>query len=214
MRNDYISVLGLYMYDDSLFDNMLLPEVLTDDRTTVINNILMETAEMETLYSDATFLKFAIGEWSKKRIHAWNKMALVLYEEYDPFINIVRDEERVTTETRDLAGSLYNTETRDLSLDTDGTVTLSTNAWDDGSGTERQQETTDSGTTDTGTVTNARSTTDTGTVTRRETYHVQGDSAITDAQDVAKKEIELRQNFDLIEIIISEFKNRFCLLVY
>ena len=214
MRNDTISILGLYQYDNTIFDNMVLPEEIEDDKSVLVDNLLMDLSQFEILYPDCDFMKFAIERWSKKRLQAWEKMAGVLYEEYDPFINIVRDEERTTTETRDLAGTLDNTETRNLALASDNTVTLSTNAWDSGTDTERQKEVSGNDTTDTGTVTNARETTDTGTITRHETYHLQGDSAITDRQDVAKKEIDLRTQYNLFEIIINDFKMEFCILVY
>ena len=214
MRNDTISILGLYIYDNSIFDNMAVPSEIADDKAVLIDNLLMELSQFEILYPDCDFMKFAIEKWSNKRLQAWEKMAVVLYKNYDPFINIMRDEERTTTETRDLAGTDDNTETRNLALASDNTVTLSTNAWDSGAGTERQKEISDNDTTDTGTVTNARSTTDTGTVTRHETYHLQGDSAITDRQDVAKKEIDLRAEYNLFDIIINDFKMQFCILVY
>ena len=56
--------------------------------------------------------------------------------------------------------------------------------------------------------------TDTGTITTTEHFHVEGDSAITDAQDVAEKEFNLRDEYNLYDYIIKDFKNRFCLLVY
>ena len=59
-----------------------------------------------------------------------------------------------------------------------------------------------------------QTTSDTGTVTTTEHFHVEGDSAITDAQDVAKKEFNLRDEYNLYNYIINDFKNRFCLLVY
>ena len=40
------------------------------------------------------------------------------------------------------------------------------------------------------------------------------DSAITDAQDVALKEVKLRLLDDLYRIILDEARNRFCIQVY
>ena len=54
----------------------------------------------------------------------------------------------------------------------------------------------------------------TGTVTTTETFHVEGDSAITDAQDVLKKEMDVRIRYDLYRLILAEFKERFLLRVY
>lgn len=171
-----MTILALYNWDNTLFDGMLLPASI--DRDVLKDNILMECAEFEILYPNADFMKKAISRWSLKRLHAWTRLETVLYEEYDPFINIKRDEVRTITQERDLTG------------------TVNTNAYDDGTGVQRDQ------------------TTDTGTVTTTENFHVEGDSAITDAQDVARKEYELRIKYDLYNTIIEEFKDRFCILVY
>ena len=120
------------------------------------------------------------------RLHTWQKMAGVLYEEYDPFINIKRDEHREITQERNLAGT--------------GQSVNSVSAWNETTFTDRGKDVT--------------STSDTGTVTTTEDFHVEGDSAITDAQDVAKKEIELRARYDMYQIIKNEFKTRFLLQIY
>lgn len=51
-------------------------------------------------------------------------------------------------------------------------------------------------------------------VTNEETFHSEGDSALYTPTDVAEKETLLRIRYDIYNIIINEFKNRFCLLVY
>lgn len=186
-----ISTLGLYSYDPTLFSKMELPEEI--DRDSFINYLLLQTSELPLLYGDADFMKNMIGIWSANRIGTWERMARVLYEDYDPFINIKRDEERTETETRDLVSQ------GEASSSTRNDV----NAWE-----QEQSPTTGSNTSDSSSVAN------TGTITRHETYHLEGDSAITDAQDVARKEIQMRQQFNLINIIINEFKNEFCLNIY
>ena len=187
-RGQFISILGLYNYDSTLFDMMALPDQV--DKQTLVNNIVMDLAELTVIYPDPAFMKQAIGMWSERRLGTWERLADVLTEDYDPFINIKRDEHRTITQTRDLKGTA------------DGTSTELTNAYNSGTGTER------------GKTVNDGTTTDTGTVITDEVYHLEGDSAITDAQDVMKKEVEVRQLYDIYNIIIKEFKNRFCLLVY
>ena len=181
-RGQLLSLVALYNWDNTLFDNLVLPTQL--DKNTFINNVLLESAELELLFTDYDTMKFAIGEWSKKRLHAWERMANVLYTDYDPHINIKRDEERTITQTRDLQNDIKS----------------NVNAWDDNSSD--------------GTLRDTSKGTDTGTVTTHETFHVEGDSAITDAQDVLKKEIEVRNEYEIYNYIIKEFIERFCLLVY
>lgn len=184
MSSATVSILGLYNADNTLFDNLYVPEEI--DRQTLIMNVLAETAELEALYPNAEFMKNAIGFWSERRKRTWDQIARVLYEEYDPFINIKRDEVRTIVQERDLQDT--------------SNVKLSTNAYDIGTGTERD--------------TTSQDGTSTGTVTTTEHFHVEGDSAITDAQDVARKEIQMRTDYDLYNYIIQDFKERFCLLIY
>ena len=171
-----LSVLGLYNWDDTLFDGMKLPDVV--DKDDLIHNLLMEVAELTVLYTDSDFMKKAITSWSSIRLHSWNRIAEVLYEDYQPFINIKRDEIRTIIQ------------------EGEGSANTKVNAWE----TETPQE---------------QNSTDTNSKTKTtETFHVEGDSAITDAQDVLQKEIEARLKYDLYRIIIDEFRQRFCLLIY
>lgn len=175
-----LSLLGLYNWDNTIFDGLKLPSEL--DKEELVNNLLMEVAELTVLYTDSDFMKKAISSWSSMRLHTWERMAKVLYEYYDPFINIKRDEVRTILQERDLLG----------------TGNTKVNAWE--TNTPQDQ--------------NSSETTDTGTIKTTETFHVEGDSAITDAQDVLKKELDVRIKYDMYRIIIEEFKNRFCLLIY
>ena len=185
-----LSILGLYNYNKNLFDNLVLPSQV--DKTILVNNILIELAELESVYYDADFMQQAIGFWSQARLPSWEKIANVLYEEYDPFINIKRHEERTITQERDLIGT------------NNGTTTNNVNAWDDNStnGVQRDKINADN------------TSTDKGTITTHEVYDLEGDSAITDAQDVMRKEVVVRTDYNIYQYIIKEFKNRFCLLVY
>ena len=179
-----LSILGLYSWDSSIFDDMVLPSSL--DKKTLIDNILMDYAELEVLYSDSDFMKSAITAWSKARLHTWDRMSEVLYEKYDPFINIKRDETRTIIQERDLQGS--------------GMGENSVSAWNETDYTNRNKTDTENY--------------ETGTITTTEHFHVEGDSAITDAQDVARKEIDMRAEYDMYNIIKNEFKRRFLIMVY
>ena len=102
------------------------------------------------------------------------------------------------------------------------------NAYDDTSatGVQRGQVITDQDTTDTGSINTSHSgtvtTTDSGSVnksnsgniTTTDNLHIEGDSAIRDRQDIIRLETQERLANDLIDIIIEDFKKRFCLQVY
>ena len=240
-RGILLDIMALYNHDQTLFSAFQVPTSITwvehgpDGDVThtesipytkqnIIDNILLECADLEVVYPDSDYMKLAIGTWSTKRLYTWQRIADVLYRKYDPFVNMNRHEWRTTLENRNLSGSetpnLTDRETRNLAGTNDSTVTGNVNAFNDSSanGVQRDKVTTDQDTTDTGTVTSTHTgtvnTTDTGTVTTTDDYHIEGDSAIRDAQDIIRLETEQRLANDLIDIIIKDFKKRFCLMVY
>ena len=215
-------------------------ETIPYTKDNIIDNICMECAELEVLYPDAYYMKLAIGVWSAKRLYTWQRIADVLYRKYDPFINIQRNEWRTVKEDRLLYDSelrdltlgesrlLYDSELRDLKGTNDVTGKNNVNAYDDSSatGVQRGQVITDQDTTDTGSINTSHSgtvtTTDSGSVnksnsgniTTTDNLHIEGDSAIRDRQDIIRLETQERLANDLIDIIIEDFKKRFCLQVY
>ena len=64
MSSAKITLIGFMNYDDTLFDGLDLPEQI--DKEILIDTILMNGGEYETIYSDIGFLKLAIGSWSKQ----------------------------------------------------------------------------------------------------------------------------------------------------
>ena len=190
MSSSTLSLIGLYTWDNTIFDNMVLPDEI--DASDLIDNLLMEAAELEVLYADPDVMKAAIEVWSRRRLHTWQRIETVLYEDYDPFVNIKRDETRTIEHWRNLT---YTNK---------GDTKTNENAWDDSSATGVQTQIVKVD------LTNK----DTGNTTTTEKFHVEGDSAITDAQDVAEKEFKLRDKYDLYTYIINDFIHRFCLLVY
>lgn len=64
MSSAILTIIGLYNYDHTLFDNMVMPEGI--DRDLVIDAIIMRGGEYEVLYSDPILLKSLIGSWSRQ----------------------------------------------------------------------------------------------------------------------------------------------------
>ena len=131
-----LSVMGLYQYDPTMFDTLHLPEEL--NKETLIGNILLECAELETFISDPAVLKEAIGYWSNKNLDNWQHIYDVMVKEYDPLWN--KDGTYTETETRNLASS--------------GTSTGSVSAFN--TSTFQNQSRQDASGTDTGTITRTR----------------------------------------------------------
>ena len=94
-----ITLIGMYDYDETLFDNMQIPETL--DKQTLIGNILLRGGEFETLYASVPFMKQAIGIWSGKWQGTFERWAETVALEYNPIENYDRMEEWTDTNTGD-----------------------------------------------------------------------------------------------------------------
>ena len=92
-RGATLSVLGLYNFDSSLFDEMAYPSGFTsEEKQTVVGNILMECAELEFLFPDFTAAKQAIGLWSRLNVAVWERIFTAANLEYNPIENYNRTE--------------------------------------------------------------------------------------------------------------------------
>lgn len=96
---------GLYQWDNTLFDNLVIPPTTPYvlSRDDLINNILLECAELEVVYPDPDFLKIAIGSWAKARYVSWERYVTVLNIEYNPIENTDRHEDRTINDTENEA---------------------------------------------------------------------------------------------------------------
>ena len=85
-----MSPLGLYRWDETIFDLMQIPEAL--DKPTLIDNLLAETAELEVLYPNPVVFKNLVGVWSAKQLDIWNRLYETTQYEYNPIENYNRYE--------------------------------------------------------------------------------------------------------------------------
>lgn len=90
-----LSLLGLYQYNEQLFDGLRLPGGVNKDA--FVDNLLAETAEFEVLYPDAEFMANMISMWSAKELPVWEKLEETLHYDYDPISNYDRHEESTNT---------------------------------------------------------------------------------------------------------------------
>ena len=215
-----LSILGLYTYDTSLFDRLVLPEKV--DKDTLIENIISECAELEVLYSDPDYMKYAIGVWSNKELPTWYRVLKTSELEYNPLYNV--DATEYTKESRDLKSTEKGANTN-TSSSSDTTVDSGTN-----SNLHKVNGFNNNGLTDEskdeGAVNNNSTTTSSGTskldtdinktdkgdiITEHRRY---GNIGVTMSQQLVKAELDLVPELNVMNYIIDSFKNRFCLLVY
>ena len=204
-----LSLLGMYSFNNTLFDSMILPtEFDQNTKTTLINNILMECAELEVLYSNWDFLKFAIDETTTV-----TNSGSVTHSGTDSIAGSGNDSD---------VGTGYNSDVSSGS-DTDSNYITS---FDSNALQVHDQLTSQKGTTIThnlnSTLTHNHNTTDTttyGHVITDTTSHttsgnISGNIGVTTSQQMLEQELEITPKLNVMNHIIESFKNRFCLLVY
>lgn len=218
-----VDLIGMYNYDKTVLDLMQIPEAL--DRESFIDNLLMETAELELLYNNVGFLKQAIGSWSKKNITVWNGLYDTTQYEYNPIWN--KDGTVTETETRNLAGTDHTTDNTDRidnlqdkeTRDLDDETRESVYGFNSSSEAPASKVATDYNGTDTYDHTGRqdvdrtfdKKTTDTGTVKHERTE--QGNIGLTSTQQLIQEQREVVK-LNLMDIIIKDFIQRFCIGVY
>lgn len=86
-----MSLMGLYNWDGTILDGLRVPKGV--DKSTLVNNLLRECAELEVVYPQPDAMKFFVREWSAERLPVWNRLARTLTFDYNPISNYDRHEE-------------------------------------------------------------------------------------------------------------------------
>lgn len=208
MSNITLSVLGLYNYDDTLFDPMVVPEGV-DKTNVLIPNLLSELAELEVLYADPEVMKTNIEVWSKKQLPVWTKLMNTVNLEYNPIYN--KDGYYEETESRDLRNTNTTTDTLSATVGDNGTNTNAVSAFNASDFQNRERDTIANTRTENQNNSGSSTGTDTGEITRER--HEYGNIGVTTTQQMIREEREVSQ-FNIVSYIIEDFKQRFCVLVY
>lgn len=98
-----ITVLTLYNIDNTIFDKLVLPdyhfprsneyddlfliEGYSLDKQTLVDSILLECAELNTMYTNPDFIKYAIGVWCRRNFYMWRSLYETLFYKYNPIWN-------------------------------------------------------------------------------------------------------------------------------
>ena len=178
-----MSLLGLWTANKGLFDFLKIPAAL--NKQTLIDNLLMECAELEILYPDAEFMREAIGAWSSVEVDKWEELEKTLHYEYDPISNYDRREEWTD--------------------DSEGSSTATSTATGKQDGYNSQELVTSDGSESGGSSS--------GTSKSKHVGTVSGNIGVTTTQKMIEEQRAI-VNYCVYDVIIDSFQRRFCLLVY
>lgn len=198
-----ITLIGMYNYDNSLFDNLTFPAGI--DKDLAVNRIINKSEEFELVYSDFDYLKDRIGIWGQIWERTFSKWQDALNVKYDPLNNYDRHEEYMDMSN---TGSVSNSNTVTGS-GTSSSTEEEVSAYDEAGYSDRQKETAEATTRQYGSGganSNVRS-------LLKHDAHLFGNIGVTTSQEMLKAELDVA-TWSMYEHIADIFIDEFCILVY
>lgn len=224
MANPRLTLIGLYNYDNSLFDNLKLPEEI--DKNIFINNLLLKYGEFGVLYSNLDFMKFAIESWGQKYFNSFIRINKALTEEYNPIHNFDRFEdvsdtdssERKSTDSKNSTITATNSIVGSNEVDENSESRIS--AYNSETYQPDNSNTTNTSQNNRSTSTSEQGQNDSASNSEEEkhtfthTGHLYGNIGVTKSQDMIKDEINLRSNYNIYDIMSEIFKCECLIMIY
>lgn len=202
----------MYEFDETVFDGFDSPSYIDDNnnvhtlnRDDVINNILLECAELELMYPSIEMMKFAIGIWSASNQRTWDKLYKSMYLEYNPLWNVDALETETETNARDITRNLTGSNNEKIdSSEIESVQGFNTANWSEANKNEKTGS-------DSVNITNDETVNDDNK--RVNTKRRTGNIGVTSSQSLVLSEREVSE-FSIINYITQSFKERFCILIY
>ena len=196
MLQPRMTLYGMYQYDPTLFDGVVLPDGM--DKTLMVNQIIRQSGDLFPYYQAPPQVKTAITEWFTRRKGNFAKLWQGFTAEYNPIENYDRQED--STETPNITHTLSNSG-----------QDASTNEADvqgyNGTDYVPNSRTKSSGTSST-------NGTDTESGTRTYTSRIHGNIGVTTSAQMLEGELALRKSMDIYALIAAEFETDNLIQVY
>lgn len=231
-----LTMIGLYEYDDTLFDKMNLPAGI--NRTEFIDAFLLKYGECPVIYPNWGTMQFALGVWSKKWYQSIERIIRALTEEYNPLHNFDRHE--VYTDTEDKKGT--SSTNRKLNETANENTDRTANTYNDSSANNETERTVSAYNEDsyqpdnkeTGTANTTANGNTEEESSRRETRngtddltgetsedrnlkhegHLYGNIGVTESTTMLMHEIDVRRDINIIDIVADMLYKEVCIYVY
>ena len=213
--------------NQSLFDLLTLPDGI--DKDNLCDNIILECGEFETLYSEPSFMRAAIGTWSSKHYRTFEKWITALNLEYNPLENYDRienwtdkgKENSKITFTDDTETSTSSTTNSHGKSDQGGNTEDLVSAFDSSSYQESEKHEIDTDENheehigSSSKVENDSTQTTTGNKGDENIHdgRIHGNIGTLTSQEMLRSELEL-QRFNIINEITNLFMTELCICVY
>ena len=193
--------MGMYQYDGTLFDSFVIPESMENLKETIIDTICLDTQELEVLYPSVPTLQYAIGVWCKAMNPIWKRLYDTTLLEYNPIENYNRVESITESEKRN--------DTLNSTSEANGnSEQINQNvAFNNTDFANNEKNMINNDTTVTDSSNNAYNT------DRTTSHNAKGNIGVTTSQTMIKQERDISE-FSIVQYIVDDFKQRFCLMVY
>lgn len=191
MATAKLTLIGLYNFDETLFDGLSLPDYF--DKQTLVNTILLAGGEFGALYPDPVFMKTAIKLWSDKNQRYFERMVTLMENDYAPLENYNRQEKWDDTGSGSSKSEFVN----------DSTETGQVSAFNSSAFENRDKSTGK----DTGNSSGSSE-----YQNHREGY-ARGNIGVMSSQDMFRQELDII-NLSPYDLIAGDFINEFCIKVY
>lgn len=203
-----LSLWGLYQADETILDNIQLPEGVDGDL--VKSSILFDCAELEILYPDPAFLKMLVGVWSTKELPVWTRINNAINLEYNPIENYDRQESWTEDETGNR--SVNRSSSGQSESTADDEIKRYVYGFNTGGDVQQSRDKIDN--TDTVQTSGQESGAESNTVGREHSGRIHGNIGVTTSQQMLQSELDIAPKLNIVQYITDSFKQRFCLLVY
>ena len=227
-----LTLWGIYQYDKTLFDNIVLPEGI--DKDNLVSDIMRNSGDLYPYHQVPEYLKRNITFWFSRRLFDFDRMYQSLRMEYSPIENYDRIENikreykysGTDTEILTLGSSTTSSHT---GTDTDNTQGGGSNekgvsAYNEDGYTNREKDTETHNSNNTQTYNSTLTNTGSGSDktqtdygkqrTETENTRIHGNIGVTTSQNMIESEMSLRAKYDIYKIISREFEREFLVQIY
>lgn len=212
------SILAIYNHDPTIFDGLSLPKIqdlknvyeMIDDppelnKDLLIDNILIECAELSLVYPDPEDLKIMIRTWSRISQKSWADMYATLLYKYNPIWN----KDGSYTDERVLNRADSGTAESQGSNSVHGDIKENVTGYDTNSYSPNTQQVTDNS----GSFNQSGSSQDNRDEKETIVHTEAGNIGVTSTQELIQRQRDIVE-FNIYDYITQAFKRRFCVMVY
>lgn len=193
----------MHLWDGDLFDDITLPSGM--DKTTVVNQIMLDNGLLEVIYPEHDLLKGLIKAHFLARQLDYQRLWDAVSQTYNPLYNL--DRKNTLTERTERSENTTGNTTSNTTSNTNQSTEQKVSAFD--SSTYQPSEQMSGNTSDT---TNGN--TDATTDTKEQDIHTlesheEGSIGVITPQDMLRREFDIRKDWNIYKFISMDFRDQF-----